>query len=104
MKSTTYHFILDNETRVDLASISAAQAMQRCLEQNPARKIVKCWAGSYHETISYTKDGRRVVTPPGYIEYDVPQHEPYIKLPKKKFIDPTPLMFSEKEINGAPND
>lgn len=98
MRHTGYHLILDNDLRVDVTAASAAQAMQRALEQNPGRTIIKCWSGSYNETVTYTENRKKVVTPPGYIEYEIPAHEPFVPAPKIKATDKTVAMFSDEEM------
>jgi hypothetical protein len=60
----TYQCVMDDGLDVPIEADSAADAIQSALEKHPGHRVCVCYKGSR------TKKGA------GYVEYDVPRHDP----------------------------
>lgn len=87
-KIMIYHCLLNTGIRVDINSISAAQAMQICLGNNPGFTITECWSGDGLRNPDY-----------GFTEYEVPKHVAATKTIRRPKSSPPPCeLFDDAQV------
>lgn len=84
----TYHLTMNGGYQhLAIEADSAAQAIQRGLEQNPGYRVIGCYAGGAL----------------GRVAYEIPKHEPLPpdwKKPRRKIRDDTAMMFDDEAIKA----
>lgn len=94
-----YHIRLEGDHKTWIPGCpSAAVAIQKALVMFPGRKVIGCYTGVKPEDVAHIQAVNTSKPIVGWVDFDVPPHEPYVEPEKVKKVDNQVGMFDEERI------